>query len=106
MRTRDKYLLTAALVEAPLLIALVQTKFIWVPLVWYHFGSLAAVTALWLLLFGHGSPSFGPQWFWNCIQLGFIYLLQVPIAALLIFLLMFLFRRLVGRPSNQRLERP
>jgi hypothetical protein len=65
MKVVSRSMLIAAIVEAPLMLALVgsqahATAQPWLALTWLHVIPLSIFTYAWMAAFGHGPPPYGP----------------------------------------------
>ena len=83
-------MLIAAIVEAPLMLALVgsqthATAQPWLALTWLHVIPLSIFTYAWMAAFGHGPPPYGPLILWHGLFWAFVYVVQVIITAVIVF---------------------
>ena len=90
MKVFARSMLIAAVVEAPLMLALVgsqanATAQPWLALTWFHVIPLSIFTYAWMAAFGHGSPPYGPLILWHSLVWVFTYVVQVTITAAIVF---------------------
>jgi hypothetical protein len=89
---RAKLLVLAAVVELPLLAILYFTSGHVMPsalasgIQYYHLVPLSLLSMLWLFLFGHSAPAVGPLDFWYLLFFLGVYIGQVALTALLLWL--------------------
>ena len=90
MKVFSRSMLIAAVVEVPLILALVgsqahATAQPWLALTWLHVIPLSICTYVWMAAFGHGSPPYGPLALWHGLFWALIYVAQVIITAAIVF---------------------